>query len=163
MTIYIERIYTDGCCFNNGQAGAAAGIGVYFGPGDNRNISQPLSGRQTNQRAEIAAVVLAVRHGDPDCALKIYTDSKYVVNSVNLYLRKWEQNDWINSNGSPVVNQDLFKKLSYEIDRYPYDVAIVSSQPGFTDIKKYIPSHSNIAGNECADLLAKKGARNSRQ
>lgn len=32
----ILRIHTDGSALGNGSAGAFAGIGVYFGPGDNR-------------------------------------------------------------------------------------------------------------------------------
>lgn len=51
-------VYTDGACARNGQWGSKGGIGVYFGPNDPRNISEPLEGsRQTNQRAE-----LMVRH-----------------------------------------------------------------------------------------------------
>jgi ribonuclease HI len=46
--------YTDGACSRNGQKGSAAGIGVYFGPNDPRNLSEPLTGtKQTNQRAEL--------------------------------------------------------------------------------------------------------------
>jgi ribonuclease HI len=33
------RIYTDGSALKNGRALASAGVGVYFGPGDNRFVS----------------------------------------------------------------------------------------------------------------------------
>ena len=46
-------VYTDGACSFNGQKGAAAGCGVYFGDNHPDNISLRLKGRQTNQRAEI--------------------------------------------------------------------------------------------------------------
>ncbi|MBN3310309.1 RNH1 Ribonuclease, partial [Amia calva] len=48
-------VYTDGCCSNNGQSGARAGIGVYWGPQHPMNVGDRLHGRQTNQRAEIWA------------------------------------------------------------------------------------------------------------
>ena len=32
-------VYTDGACINNGKPNARAGIGVYFGENDSRNIS----------------------------------------------------------------------------------------------------------------------------
>ncbi|OJJ89423.1 RNA-DNA hybrid ribonuclease [Aspergillus glaucus CBS 516.65] len=52
------RIYTDGSSLANGRAVASAGVGVYFGPGDSRNVSEPLKGnRQTNQRAELTAIL----------------------------------------------------------------------------------------------------------
>jgi len=46
-------VYVDGACQGNGTASARAGYGVYFGPNDPRNLSEPLVGVQTNQRAEL--------------------------------------------------------------------------------------------------------------
>ncbi|KAJ3009913.1 UNVERIFIED_CONTAM: Ribonuclease H1, partial [Siphonaria sp. JEL0065] len=47
-------IYTDGACGGNGKRNARGGIGVFFGEGDTRNISEPLPGPvQTNNRAEL--------------------------------------------------------------------------------------------------------------
>lgn len=75
------EIYTDGCCFRNGRPDAIAGVGVYFGPKDNRNISEPLSGNiQTNQRAEITAVIRALQSVPKDSKVSICTDSSYVIN-----------------------------------------------------------------------------------
>lgn len=55
------RVYTDGACSENGKHGATGGIGVFFGPGDPRNISEPLAGDYpTNNRAEITAVLRAL-------------------------------------------------------------------------------------------------------
>ena len=50
-------VYSDGSCLNNGKKSARAGVGVYFGPDDPRNVSEPLEGAQTNQRAEIQVCV----------------------------------------------------------------------------------------------------------
>lgn len=61
-------VYTDGACTNNGYGGALGGIGVYWGPGDERNISEPLPrGRQTNNRAEILACAKAVEQVSHTC------------------------------------------------------------------------------------------------
>ena len=50
-------VYTDGACFGNGQNKAKAGVGVFFGLGDRRNISEPLPKTDglvpTNNRAEM--------------------------------------------------------------------------------------------------------------
>ena len=53
-------VYTDGACSNNGHANAKAGIGVWWGDNDPRNVSEPLAGRATNNRAEIWAAVKAI-------------------------------------------------------------------------------------------------------
>lgn len=54
-------IFTDGACSNNGFEGAVAGVGVWFGDGDGRNVSEGLPGSiQTNQRAEMMGVIRAL-------------------------------------------------------------------------------------------------------
>lgn len=54
-------VYTDGACIRNGQADAAAGIGVFFAEGCSLNASlcMPFA-PATNQRAELAAVLCAL-------------------------------------------------------------------------------------------------------
>ncbi|PFH36570.1 ribonuclease HI protein [Besnoitia besnoiti] len=56
-------IYTDGACRSNGRGREArGGIGVFFGDGDPRNVSMRLLGQpQTNQRAELQAILCAIR------------------------------------------------------------------------------------------------------
>ena len=53
------NIYTDGACSNNGQRGAKAGLGVYFGENDPRNCSERIEGKQTNNTAELKAIIKA--------------------------------------------------------------------------------------------------------
>ena len=51
------NVFTDGACSNNGKVGATAGIGVYFGKDDSRNVSKKIDGKQTNNTAELSAVI----------------------------------------------------------------------------------------------------------
>ena len=71
-----------------------AGCGVWFDDDSPLNISTNPGGRQTYNRAELTAVILALRR-----ALKwptlyrkltIFSDSKYVVEGVNKYLQRWK-------------------------------------------------------------------------
>ena len=50
-------VFTDGSCSNNGKVNAKAGIGVYFGKNDPRNVSKRVIGKQTNNTAELSAVI----------------------------------------------------------------------------------------------------------
>ena len=79
----VAVVYTDGCCHNNGQNGALAGIGVYWGTDSPLNISEPLTGRPTNNRAEIHAAVRAISQAKALGKKKIviYTDSQFLINS----------------------------------------------------------------------------------
>ena len=43
-----KYVYTDGACIHNGKKYAKAGIGIFFGPGDRRNVSERITGKQTN-------------------------------------------------------------------------------------------------------------------
>jgi hypothetical protein len=74
-------VYIDGSCRGNGTRLARGGYGVFFGAGDPRNQSRALPGApQTNQRAEIAAAVAALRAVPPAEDVVLNTDSAYVMN-----------------------------------------------------------------------------------
>jgi ribonuclease HI len=54
-------IFTDGSCVDNGKHNASAGIGVYFGPNDERIISEKLNDQNpTNNKAEFEAIIRAL-------------------------------------------------------------------------------------------------------
>ena len=103
-------IYTDGACSKNGQQeGASAGIGVYWPNNPNNNISEPIGGRQTNQRAEIVAarrgIEQAKSQGYKEVVVK--TDSAYVKNAAESWIPKWEREGW----SKRVVNKQEFQDL----------------------------------------------------
>lgn len=50
-------VYTDGSCHSNGYPNAKAGIGIFFGINDERNVSRKLEGKQTNNAAELTAII----------------------------------------------------------------------------------------------------------
>lgn len=82
------QVYTDGACSANGRYGAKAGLGVYWGEGHSLNVSEPVSGRATNNCGEIQAatraIQLAIDNGIDKLA--IYTDSKFLINSVTKWM-----------------------------------------------------------------------------
>ena len=79
-------VYTDGACSKNGYKNAKAGYGIYFGEKDPRNVSKKIVGKQTNNVAELTAVIEAyyiikeeASNGKKIC---IVTDSDYVLKCV---------------------------------------------------------------------------------
>jgi ribonuclease HI len=149
----LVEIFTDGACSNNGKPTARAGWGVYFGPDDPRNTSAKLSGViQTNQRAELSALLAALTHiadGDDETVV-VWSDSKYCVLGYNEWLAGWIQNGWMTSSGKPVKNQDLWK--SVRLQQYK----ITTTHPGIVKVV-WVKGHSCSAGNDEADRLAKAG------
>lgn len=133
-------IYTDGACSNNGRSdNARAGIGVYWPSNPNNNISEPIDGRQTNQRAEIKAatkgITQARAQGYGEVTVK--TDSQYVKNAAESWIPKWERQGWT----QPVVNKSEFQELR-------------DSMQGIKVNFEKVPSESNAA-----DPLARDGAK----
>lgn len=102
ICIYIimsEIIFTDGSTLNNqNKKYRKGGYGVFFGDNDKRNISKKLVGSKiTNQVAELTACIEAIKVADKTKNIIIYTDSMYIVNSINKWCKGWEKNNWINS------------------------------------------------------------------
>eukprot|EP00116_Pleurobrachia_bachei_P005994 sb/3466256/ len=143
-------IYTDGSCLNQGKAAVdkrSAGAGVFWGPGDPRNISERLWGGQTNQRAELWAAVRGIQgaiRGNID-EVEIKTDSTYTIKGVTEWTKKWRKNGYCTAGGDPVKNSDLFKLL---------DKLCTMVHVQWTHVK----AHNGEPGNEAADHLAKEGA-----
>ncbi|MCJ1307198.1 hypothetical protein MMC25_000844 [Agyrium rufum] len=151
---HMIRIYTDGSSLRNGQKGAYAGVGVYFGPKDKRNLSESLPGpRQTNQRAELTAILRALETVPRDRDVTIVTDSQYSINCATVWYVQWRKRGWKNAAGKPVENRDIIENILNKIE----DRTSLSSQTNF----EWIKGHANHPGNEAADKLAVAGARNA--
>jgi ribonuclease HI len=142
------RIWTDGSSRGNGQRGARAGLGVYFGPNDPRNLSQPLPGDlQTNQRAELLAIQRALESVPDTQDVEIVTDSQYSINCVTVWAAKWEKNQWKTSGDQPVKNKDIVQDVR----------KLMEKREGVTNFK-WVKGHALDKGNEEADKLAVQGA-----
>lgn len=140
-------VYTDGCCTGNGQKGARAGIGVYWGPDHPLNVAERLHGRQTNQRAELQAACKALEQAQEKNIKKLvlYTDSKFTINGVTSWVKNWKLNGWRLKSGGPIVNKNDFVKL----DKLNSQLEVVWL---------HIPGHAGYTGNEEADRLSREGA-----
>lgn len=93
LGFYTEEIYTDGSCRRNCRHDASAGVGVFYGDGDERN-SVPLDDKQTSQRAELIAIIYALSQAiyDDLDVLIVYTDSQYPINCLGKWGEKWLRN-----------------------------------------------------------------------
>jgi len=116
-------MFVDGSALNNGSPNAQAGYGVVFAP---LEWYSPISGRleqdgnpQTSNRAELRAVLasLTLRYwaGEGFSRIILACDSEYVVKGVSEWILKWRKNGWKTTTGSPVANQDLWKKLEEKL------------------------------------------------
>lgn len=120
--ISMETIYTDGACSRNGGMNPRGGIGVYFGDGDARNISEPLTTStltsasylpHTNQRAELAALARALEYidacDDQHKTFIILSDSEYAIRCISVWATNWKKKGWRKGDGQPVKNIDIIE------------------------------------------------------
>ena len=117
-----------------------------------RNISEALPGaRQTNQRAELTAILRALDTVPKDRDVMIVTDSRYAIDCVTTWYVNWRKNGWKTSAGKAVENRDLVESILSRVD----ERAALASQTLF----EWVKGHANDPGNVAADQLAVAGAR----
>ncbi|CAJ0552933.1 Ff.00g010110.m01.CDS01 [Fusarium sp. VM40] len=146
------KIYTDGSSLANGQAGSRAGLGVYFGRDDERNHSERLPGEpQTNQRAELMAMLRALEIAPLTQDVQILTDSQYSIKCATVWAVTWERKNWETSSGGQVKNQDIIRDLLAKMKE--------RTQAGATTTFQWVKGHANDPGNNEADRLANIGSR----
>lgn len=142
-------VYTDGSCLNNGKKNASAGIGIFFGINDVRNVSRKIGGKQTNNAAELTAIIDTYNIIKTDLKngkrITIVSDSEYAIKCASSYGKKCCDNGWT----VDIPNKELVK-IAYEIYKNEKNVQFI-----------HIMAHTNntdihSVGNDHADRLANR-------
>ncbi|MBD3307076.1 ribonuclease HI [candidate division KSB3 bacterium] len=104
------KIYTDGACSNNPYGNG--GYGTIIVAGDQR---LELSGgfqNTTNNRMEMRAVIVGLEALQDPCDVTLYSDSKYIVDSINKgWVSRWKANNWMRNKKDPALNVDLWQRI----------------------------------------------------
>lgn len=133
------EIFTDGACSGNPGAG---GYGVILKYGSN---TKELSGGEkhtTNNRMELMGVITGLSALKEPCEVKLYSDSKYIVDAINQgWAKKWKANGWMRSKNEPALNSDLWEKLLNLL--LIHDVTFI-----------WVKGHAGHPENERCDTLA---------
>ena len=132
------EIYTDGACRGNPGPGGWAALLV---AGDERKEVMGAEAATTNTRMELSAAIGGLTALKRRCAVKLYTDSKYVLQGVTEWMPNWKARGWRTAAREPVKNQDLWQEL---------DLAVAAQDIEWIWVK----GHSGHAGNEYVDQLA---------
>jgi ribonuclease HI len=131
-------IYTDGACRGNPGPGGWGAV-MMFG-GREREIWGG-EAATTNNRMELRAAIGGLNALKRRCAVKLYTDSKYVLQGVTEWMPNWKARGWRTAAREPVKNQDLWQEL---------DQAVAAQDIEWIWVK----GHSGHEGNEYVDQLA---------
>lgn len=102
------KIWTDGSCLGNPGRGGWAFVAT-----DGKNIAERCGGdaNTTNNRMELTAVIRALTAARRHSEVELHTDSQYVKNGMQSWIKNWKKNNWRTADKKPVKNQDLWMQL----------------------------------------------------
>ena len=107
-------LYTDGACSGNPGPGGYATILIY------NNIEKEIVGGQkdtTNNKMEMMAVIKGLEMLKEPCEVEVYSDSAYVVNSIEKgWIYSWRKNGWKKADKKEVKNIDLWERLLKQLE-----------------------------------------------
>jgi len=131
-------LYSDGSSLGNPGAGGWGTILEYKGK------ERELSGGEadtTNNRMELMAVIRGLQELKEPCSVEIVTDSSYVANAINSWLKGWVAKDF-----KKVKNIDLWKEYLEAAKEHEIKAT-------------WVRGHSGHPQNERCDKLAVDAAK----
>ena len=103
------NLYTDGACSGNPGPGGWGAILLFNGHERELSGGDPAT---TNNRMEITAVIEGLSALKEPCRVTVYSDSKYVVDSISKgWAAGWRLRGWVKPDKSPALNPDLWETL----------------------------------------------------
>lgn len=136
-------LYTDGACTGNPGPG---GYGVVLLYRKHRKELAEGYALTTNNRMEILAAIAGLEALKESCKVKLYTDSRYVVDAMqNGWPERWHANGWRKADGEPTLNPDLWARLWELCQKHTVEF-------------NWIKGHAGHPENERCDFLARQKA-----
>lgn len=127
-------IFTDGACTPNPGIG---GYGIVLIYGIHRKELSRGFRLTTNNRMELLAAVIALEALKEPCKVKLYSDSKYLVEPVMLgWINRWKSKNW-----RKIKNPDLWVRLLEQCQKHQVELI-------------WVKGHSGNIENERCDELA---------
>ena len=132
------ELYTDGACRGNPGKGGWGAILVYG------KFKKEMSGGEretTNNRMELMAAISGLEALKEPCCVKLYSDSKYLVDAYNQgWVFSWQKSGWKRGK-EPLKNPDLWERL-FSLTQI-HDVTFI-----------WVKGHNGHDYNERCDTLA---------
>lgn len=141
-------IYTDGACSGNPGPG---GWGAVLVSGTSEKEICGGDENTTNNRMELLAVISALSALKRPCNVKLYTDSKYIVDAIiKGWAKKWQKNNWMRNAKDKAMNPDLWEQLLALLQTHTVEFI-------------WVKGHAGHKYNERCDQLAVNFYKNNYQ
>lgn len=155
--MYDYIIYTDGGCLGNRRDDGCLGGYGYVVLNSERVLLSEGGGKRknvTNNIMEMTAVIESLKElanimdselefiEKDKCACLLRSDSKYVIDNYEDYIKEWKSNGWRKKNGKPVLNRELWMRID-------------NLTRGFKLFEfEWVKGHSGDHYNEMVDAIA---------
>lgn len=149
-------IHTDGGASPNPGKG---GYGVVLTHGKYRKELSAGYKLTTNNRMEMMAVIVALEALKQPSDVLLFTDSKYVVDSITKgWVRRWKSKGWKRADGQVAENIDLWQKLLSLLDQHDVELQWVKGHAGNKENERC--DHLATLARKSKDLLPDPGYPN---
>lgn len=141
----LVEIHTDGACSGNPGPGGWGALLRW------RGAEKELSGGEaqtTNNRMELMAAIAALEALKRPTNVRLFTDSRYVMDGITKWLAGWKRNGWQTAAKKPVKNEDLWRRL---------DAATAPHQVDWNWVK----GHAGDPLNERVDQIARNAIKSA--
>jgi ribonuclease HI len=139
-------IYSDGSSLGNPGPGGWGTVLKY------NNSTKEISGGDpytTNNKMELQGAIEGLKLLKEPCEVELISDSKYVVQGINEWLKNWVNNNWKTAAKKPVKNVELWQEY-----------VKISLQHNVKAI--WVKGHAGHKENERCDDLARMAAERLR-
>ena len=133
------EIFTDGACSGNPGPGGWAAI---LRMGERERELSGGDASTTNNRMELMGAISGLEALKRPCEVKLYTDSRYVLDGATKWIHGWKKNGWRTADKKAVKNVELWQRL------------VAAAAPHKVHWA-WVKGHSGHAENERADQLAR--------
>ena len=138
-------VYTDGSCEPNPGPGGWAAIIL---DGEKETILKGSEKKSTNNRMEMTAALEALKVVNSKRRVRLFTDSQYLKNGVETWMKNWKANNW-KRKGGKLANVDLWKQISGEIEQRRIEW-------------RWVKGHNGNPYNERVDRIARQAMKKRR-
>ena len=109
-------IYTGGACSGNPGPGGWGAVLRYGTMEKEISGGDPMT---TNNRMELLGVITALEVLKEPCKVELYSDSKYVIDSITKgWAVSWQKRGWVKGDKSPAKNPDLWERLLALLEKH---------------------------------------------
>ena len=138
------KIWTDGGCVRNPGPGGYGVVFEYQGQKWEKAGGFQLT---TNNRMEILGALVALEIIPEKCEAIIYSDSRYLVDSITKgWAKRWRSKSWNKKDNKKVPNADLWERMLQLCAQHKVEF-------------RWIKGHNSSVENERCDQLAESAAR----